>query len=242
MKNDEGFSLFAGYLNYDITLRLDSNFNVGKRINSTIHTSLGGMAANAASIAASLGSRAILFSGIGDDEIAQYHMINYPKAMSLSRAYNSLIKERLTDKGWMDEPRLFSDSNFHDKAWRLDFAKGKIAVEVSFNHGEALAWNMMKLTLAAEMNHVEKEFQSKVGIIILATADLKKAGGFDGACGEWEKAVRYLKPMQSQLSSPILLLGIEAPAFKIIDHGKDENPRTSIEWHSDTNQRSLFEF
>ena len=62
MKNAEGFSLFAGYLNYDITLRLNSNFNVGKRINSTIQTSLGGMAANAASIAASLGSKAILFS------------------------------------------------------------------------------------------------------------------------------------------------------------------------------------
>ena len=54
MKNDEGFSLFAGYLNYDITLRLNSNFNVGKRINSTIHTSVGGMAANASSFAASL--------------------------------------------------------------------------------------------------------------------------------------------------------------------------------------------
>ena len=79
MKNDEGFSLFAGYLNYDITLRLNSNFNVGKRINSTIHTSLGGMAANAASIAASLGSKAILFSGIGDDEIAQYLKFNLEK-------------------------------------------------------------------------------------------------------------------------------------------------------------------
>ena len=79
MKNDEGFSLFAGYLNYDITLRLNSNFNVGMRINSTIHTSVGGMAANAASIAASLASKAILFSGIGDDEIAQYLKFNLEK-------------------------------------------------------------------------------------------------------------------------------------------------------------------
>ena len=79
MKNDDCFSLFAGYLIYDITLRLNSNFNVGKRINSTIHTSVGGMAANAASIAASLGSKAILFSGIGDDEIAQYLKFNLEK-------------------------------------------------------------------------------------------------------------------------------------------------------------------
>ena len=172
-----------------------------------------------------------ILENISDQEIAKFHEDNYPKAMSLSRAYNSLIKLRLTEQGWADEAKLFNDPNFDEGAWRLDFAKGNIAVEVSFNHGEALAWNMMKLTLAAEMNHVEKEFQSKVGIIILATADLKKLGCFDGSCGEWEKAVRYLTPMQAQLSSPILLLGIEAPSFKVIDHGKGENPRTSIEWN-----------
>ena len=44
-----------------------------------------------------------------------------------------------------------------EKAWRLDFAKGTISVEVAFNHGEATAWNFMKPTLASEVNHVEKE-------------------------------------------------------------------------------------
>ncbi len=91
MKNVMGFSLFAGYLNYDITLRLNSNFNVGKRINSTIQTSLGGMAANAASIAASLGSKAILFSSIGDDEIAQYLKFNLEK-FGVNTSYLDLQK------------------------------------------------------------------------------------------------------------------------------------------------------
>ena len=72
MKPVDGMCLFAGYLNYDITVRLNSNFDVGKRINSVIHTSVGGMAANAASIAASLGSNSVLFSSIGDDEVGQH--------------------------------------------------------------------------------------------------------------------------------------------------------------------------
>ena len=79
MKTGEGSCLFGGYLNYDITLRLKSDFNIGKRINSTVHTSLGGMAANAASIAASLGSKAILFSSIGDDEIGRYLKLKLEK-------------------------------------------------------------------------------------------------------------------------------------------------------------------
>ena len=72
MKPVGGVCLFAGYLNYDITVRLNSDFDVGKRINSVIKTSVGGMAANAASIAASLGSNAVLFSSIGDDEVGQF--------------------------------------------------------------------------------------------------------------------------------------------------------------------------
>ena len=72
MKPVDGMCLFAGYLNYDITVRLNSNFDVGKRINSVIHTSVGGMAANAASIAASLGSNSVLFSSIGDDEVGKH--------------------------------------------------------------------------------------------------------------------------------------------------------------------------
>lgn len=172
--------------------------------------------------------------GISDEDLAECHETKFKTTMSLSRAYNYLIKNRLEELGWLNpdgsEPHLFSDSEFSDKAFRLDFAKDSIAVEVSFNHGEALAWNMIKLTLAGELNHVKKEYNSRLGVIILATSDLKKAGCFDGACGEWEKAIRYLAPMQNQLTVPIALLGIERPTFHLIDNGKGENPRSSVIW------------
>jgi sugar/nucleoside kinase (ribokinase family) len=72
MNQSEGVCLFAGYLNYDITLQLNSAMGTEKRINSVIHTSVGGMAANAASFSAYLGSRSLLFASIGDDAIGQY--------------------------------------------------------------------------------------------------------------------------------------------------------------------------
>ena len=54
-----------------------------------------------------------------------------------------------------------------DKTLRLDFAKNDISIEVGFNHGEAIAWNFIKPTLAGELNHVEKAIQTKICIIII---------------------------------------------------------------------------
>jgi hypothetical protein len=35
--------------------------------------------------------------------------------------------------------------------------------------------------LASELNHVEKAIQTRAGILICATYEMKSAGGFDGA-------------------------------------------------------------
>jgi hypothetical protein len=105
--------------------------------------------------------------------------------------------------------------------WRLDFAKENISIEVAFNHGEAIAWNLMKPVLSSELNHVEKESQTRIGVVIMATEAMKKAGGFDSAVGTYEKAIRYLKPLQNQLSCPMVLIGLEAPkSFRINHVGK----------------------
>ena len=42
-----------------------------------------------------------------------------------------------------------------------------------FNHG-ATAWNLMKPVIASEINHVEQEFQTEIGIVIVASLNLKK--------------------------------------------------------------------
>ena len=138
--------------------------------------------------------------------------------------------------GWTGESGIFQDAQYrNERRWRLDFSKVMvdevgtrrgIAVEVAFNHGEAIAWNLLKPVLASELNHVEKQIDigEGIGVVIAATESLKEAGGFDGAVGSFEKFLTYLKPLQNQLTAPMILVGLEAPeAFKI---AKVRDPET----------------
>jgi hypothetical protein len=54
----------------------------------------------------------------------------------------------------------------------------------------------------------------------LATEALKDAGGFDSAVGTYEKAIRYLKPLQNQLSVLLVLVGLDPPEEFRVEHIK----------------------
>ena len=98
----------------------------------------------------------------------------------------------------------------------MDFASNVMAVEVAFNHGEAIAWNLLKPVLSAELNHVAKARQTRGGVIITATETMKKAGNFDGAVGTYEKFNRYLDPMMNLLTVPMVIVGLEPPDTFVI--------------------------
>ena len=143
-------------------------------------------------------------------------------AMSISAAINNLIDSDLQKLGWTPQSAIFQGAEYEGKYWRLDFAKtsnsqkdGKsgIAIEVAFNHGEAIAWNLLKPVLAAEINHVntETDIGVGVGVYICATESLKEAGAFDSAVGEYEKVLRYLSPLFAKLTVPLVIIGLEAP-------------------------------
>ena len=83
------------------------------------------------------------------------------------------------------------------------------AVEVAFNHGGNVSWNLIEPVLSSELNHVEKAIQTEIGVVITATDEMKKAGGFDGAVGSYEKYVEYCKPLMNLLTAPILIIGLE---------------------------------
>lgn len=155
------------------------------------------------------------------DLIHNYQMNERENKKSLSETINKLIQEKLVANGWKAESAIFSDplyANGKDKKrWRVDFAKKEITIEVAFNHGEAIAWNLIKPVLASELNHVTKEIQSSAGIIICATDNMKKAGNFDGAIGTYEKFLRYLMPLQNMLTTPILIIGLLPPDSFYID-------------------------
>lgn len=172
-----------------------------------------------------------VIEGIADEDIIFQHneiLNTQPETKSISKAINQLIKMRLMEKGWEAESPIFADSSYsgNDGTWRLDFAKGYdgISIEVAFNHGGNCSWNLIKPVLASELNHVDKAIQTRAGIIICATDDMKKAGGFDSAVGSYEKFVEYLKPLNNLLTTPILLIGLKPPkTFKVVQQVNDHN-------------------
>lgn len=153
-------------------------------------------------------------------------------SMSLSDAINSILESELKNRNWISQSAIFQGSEYTDKKWRLDFSKRihtpknsitGMAVEVAFNHGEAIAWNLLKPVIAAEINQVElqTDIGSGIGIYICATSELKESGGFDGAVGEYEKVLRYLSPLFNKLSVPLLIVGLNAPKTFHIEKRKD---------------------
>jgi hypothetical protein len=162
-----------------------------------------------------------ILSSIQDQEIYEAHFSFKTPPKGLAPALNKVIKNKFVSKCWTKEAKIFKDFNYQkSSAWRLDFAKESISIEVSFNHGEAIAWNLMKPTIASELNHVKKDIQTEVGIIICASKDLKTTGGFDNATGEFEKFNLYLNPLRNQLSTPLVIIGLDAPKDFFIWHLK----------------------
>lgn len=169
--------------------------------------------------------------GISDEDIIQLHQEKYSKRKSISTALNALIKERMEGLGWESESPIFSSDEliFHTSGvWRLDFAKETISVEVSFNHGEAIAWNLIKPVIASEVNHVKKAINTKVGVIICATQEMKESGGFDGAVGQYEKVLQYMTPLRNMLSVPIVIIGLKKPKTFEVEVVATPNGRRGI--------------
>ena len=100
---------------------------------------------------------------------------------------------------------------------------------MAFNHNEATAHNIMKPVLASELNHVEKEVQTKMGIIITATKELRKACGFDNSVGTFEKFIEYFTPYNALIPTPIVLIGIENMDTFKIKHNYQGKKRISSE-------------
>ena len=139
---------------------------------------------------------------------------------SMTPSINGILKERmLAISGWQAEVDIFNDTTgaIGNTEWRLDFAcDNAFCVEVAFNHGEAIAWNLLKPVLSCELNHVQKAVQGQLGIYVCATDNMKIAANIDSASGSFEKVLRYLPPMMNQLTIPMMIIGLEPfETFKI---------------------------
>ena len=133
-------------------------------------------------------------SSISDEDIKRKHLEIQEKenTKSLSKAINQLLDEKLKAKKWEDQSGIFAVPEYQEgkeSTWTLDFSKATklengnasgVAVEVAFNHAEAAAWNLAKPALAAEINdmRVQTHIGEGVGIVIVASSNLKKFGAF----------------------------------------------------------------
>ena len=164
-----------------------------------------------------------------EDVINHFTEFHEGKSKSVSKSINSLIKERLTANGWTAEPRIFGEPGYsdskRDKKWRLDFAKSAgtherfeleqnieptpgISIEVAFNNDGSTAWNLIKPVLAGELNHVRKETQTGMGIIVTATEQLKRECGFDSTVGTFDDFKMHLRPLRNLLTIPMIVVGL----------------------------------
>lgn len=166
-----------------------------------------------------------VLDSISDNDLISEFNSESRKAKSISEAINKLIAKGLKEKGWNEQSYIFADPDYSDNkgTWRLDFAKDNIAIEVAFNHGGNVSWNLIKPVLSSELNHVQKAIQTQAGVVITATDAMKKAGGFDSAIGTYEKYVEYLKPLNNLLTTPMMIIGLEPPKTFTIDQKKENN-------------------
>lgn len=178
---------------------------------------------------------------VTEQRLVQHFQENYENPgkakKSISESINQILKIELVETGWLAEAPIFRDADFGEGKWRLDFAKSTpapktdsrpyesgntsgISVEVGFNHSGSIAWNLIKPVIASELNHVQKAIQTSVGVVICATANLRDAGGFDGAIGTFEDYVSHLVPLRDIISAPVIVVGLEAPETFNIRHEK----------------------
>jgi len=185
-------------------------------------------------------------NSISDEDIQNKHLEiqKQESTKSLSKAINQLLDDRLKKRGWNDQSGIFSIPEYQDgtgSTWTLDFSKGTmlengdtsgIAIEVAFNHAEAAAWNLTKPMLAAEINdvRVQTNIGEGVGIVVVASSELKKNGAFDGAIGDFNRYAKTLRAMRNTITVPIMLLGLGAPkTFKVQAREQKNSPYKSGE-------------
>jgi len=195
-----------------------------------------------------------VIEGVSDEDLAaRFREHHEGRSKSISATINTLVDEGLVRRGWMRQAPIFAASAYGDRTWLLDFAKevevpreagmpdeearyaderSGISIEVAFNHGGNVAWNLIKPVIASEINHVPKAIQTSVGIVIAATDSMKVMGGFDSAVGSYEKYVSHLVPLRTMLTVPLVIIGLEpCEAFHIRHERVGSNQRGWIEWN-----------
>lgn len=159
---------------------------------------------------------------ITDEEIINKYQEKNP-VKSISIALKQVIEEKMGDLNWESNIPIFDDKEVNGRGtkWKSDYVYSPyFSMIVSFDHASVITNNLMKITLASEESHMNKNVQTKLGIIITASEDLKINGGFDNVVGEFEKYQVQCRVLQNHLRTPMIIIGLKAPESFKMTHEK----------------------
>lgn len=157
---------------------------------------------------------------IDDDEIVSEQEAFTGRTKSISKPLTNILEGRMIHNEWNKEVRIFQSSNksYQSNRWSLDFEKDNISLEIAFNHEEGTAWNIIKGYISNKSKKIPKSITTIGSIIITATNDLKRIGGFDSSIGSFEKYQEYMGVLEELLEYPIILIGLEGPDTFLVKH------------------------
>lgn len=121
---------------------------------------------------------------------------------------NKFFEEEFLRKGWRGGRggvRVFDTENGPET--KVDFLKGRVAVEVAFTHADFLGNDLLKFQMMsyAHLNMID------IGVYIVVTKELVQNHpdvNFEGSIG-FDKVVKYLPEYRSAIQVPIYVLGLE---------------------------------
>lgn len=123
-------------------------------------------------------------------------------------ALNQLFEAEFLKRKWEGGHggvRVFGEEDGPDT--KVDFLKGRVAVEVAFTHADYLGNDLLKFQMMsyAHLNKID------VGVYIVVTKDLVQNHSdvnFEGSI-DFAKVVKYLPEYRSAIQVPIYVLGLK---------------------------------
>jgi len=123
---------------------------------------------------------------------------------------NRLIEERLAEIGWDTQVPVIPSEDGRGPVpyWSMDFVKDRIGVEVSFNNAGVLPQNLLRMSVKAESHLLDPDEMIRLGILIVATENMKAWSRMDSTVHTFEQVRRVLRYVTFSVPTPMVVVGL----------------------------------
>jgi hypothetical protein len=127
-------------------------------------------------------------------------------------AVNAVIHERLEACGWETQVPVIPSEDGRGVVpyWTMDFLRDRIGVEVSFNNAGVLPQNLLRMSVKAESHRLDHDQMIRLGILVVASTDLKAWSRMDSTVHTFEQVKRVLDFVTFSVPTPMVVVGIDS--------------------------------